>query len=371
MGFFYKHIIHPSLSRVVGRKAWTNNPYLGLVLDADEEDVIADELFRASLAYQDGLYSLPQDEKKAMDYCLKAANKGHAVAQLFMAQWLMKFHDDHNDNVMGWLMKAADQGERQSLYNLGISYHRGDIGGKTDIGKSHICFRASAEKLYGAACARMAVIFLNGEDGIEANKSIAKFWAWEANVNGDKEDGGLLNHLLERDDVDDNKLNWKKVYGEAAEAGERFAYHIMGIAYLNESKEKAIECWEKAASMGCNSSMYNLGVIQQQEEKYEKAFDLFKKPAEFGDEMAQYALANMLYKGLGVEKNVREAWHWNEKSVNFGYTPARYLLSVMCLENSVSEIMPDKVMRGMSYLEQAAQQGYEPAIHFYKNQSQK
>ena len=160
MGFFYKHIIHPSLSRVVGRKAWTNNPYLGLVLDADEEDVIADELFRASLAYQDGLYSLPQDEKKAMDYCLKAANKGHAVAQLFMAQWLMKFHDDHNDNVMGWLMKAADQGERQSLYNLGISYHRGDIGGKTDIGKSHICFRASAEKLYGAACARMAVIFL-------------------------------------------------------------------------------------------------------------------------------------------------------------------------------------------------------------------
>ena len=216
----------------------------------------------------------------------------------------------------------------------------------------------------------MALIYLNGEDGIAANKSIAKFWAWEANVNGDKEDGGLLNHLLEEGDVDENKLNWEKVYGEAAVAGERYAYHVMGIAYINGNKEKAIECWEKAASMGCCASMYNLGVIQQQQGNYEKAFELYKKPAESGEEMAQYALANMLYKGIGVEKNVKDAWYWNEKSVNFGYTPARYLLSIMCLENSVSEIMPDRVMRGMSYMEQAAQQGYEPAINYYKSKNQ-
>ncbi len=370
MGFLYKHVIHPALSHVIGRKAWTNNPYLGFVLDANEDDVIADELFRASLAYQYGNYFLPQDNQKAMDYCRKAAIKDHAVAQLFMSQWLMRFHDDHNEDVLNWLMKAAGQGERQSLYNLGISYHRGDIDGKIDINKSLICFRSSAEKLYGTACARMALIYLNGEDGIPADKSIAKFWAWEASINGDKEDGGLLNHLLEKDDVDGNELNWKKVYGDAAKAGERFAYHIMGVAYLNEDELRSVECWEEAASKGCNASLYNLGVVHQQQGNYKRAFEFYKKSAESGDQMAQYALANMLYNGIGVEKNLKEAWYWNEKSVNFGYDPARYLLAIMCLDNSISVIMPDKVMRGMSYMEQAAQHGYEPAISYSKSHNQ-
>ena len=91
----------------------------GLVITADSLkkefgkplDVIADELFRISLAYQHGYEMLPQDNKKAMEYCLKAASRGHAVAQLFAAQWLMRFHDDSNKEVMDWLMKAAEQGE--------------------------------------------------------------------------------------------------------------------------------------------------------------------------------------------------------------------------------------------------------------------
>lgn len=58
------------------------------------------------------------------------------------------------------------------------------------------------------------------------------------------------------------------------------------------------------------------------------------------------------------------------KIENFGYTPARHLLSIMCLENSVSEIMLDRVMRSMSYMEQVARQGYEPAINYYKNKDQ-
>ena len=78
MGFFYKHLFHQMLSKVTGHKAFTNNPYLGFVLDAGD-NAIADELFSISIAYQQD-YSLPQDNTKAMEYCLKAANRGHAVA---------------------------------------------------------------------------------------------------------------------------------------------------------------------------------------------------------------------------------------------------------------------------------------------------
>ena len=76
MGFFYKHFLHPMISSMIGHKAFTNNPYLGFVLDAGD-NAMGDELFSISLAYQQGHYSLPQDNKKAMEYCLKAANRGH------------------------------------------------------------------------------------------------------------------------------------------------------------------------------------------------------------------------------------------------------------------------------------------------------
>ena len=106
MGFFYKHLFHPMLSKVTGHKAFTNNPHLGFILDTDN-NAIADELFSVSLAYQHGHYSLPQDNTKAKEYCLKAANRGHAIAQNFAIQWSMKKDDDTSATVMYWLQKEA------------------------------------------------------------------------------------------------------------------------------------------------------------------------------------------------------------------------------------------------------------------------
>ncbi len=63
------------------------NPYIGMILKADEKDLIADEMYRVSLALQDGAYGLKPNAKRAYDYCYKAAEKGHSVAQLFMAMW--------------------------------------------------------------------------------------------------------------------------------------------------------------------------------------------------------------------------------------------------------------------------------------------
>ena len=84
MGFFYKHIIQPLIAKGIGKKAFTNNPYLGLVIDAPESDVIADEQFRVGMAYYEGAYMLPKDMDKALSYFKKAAevlrdkSDGHA-----------------------------------------------------------------------------------------------------------------------------------------------------------------------------------------------------------------------------------------------------------------------------------------------------
>ena len=369
MGFFYKHLIQPLLAKSMGKKAFTNNPYLGLIIDADEADVIADEQFRVGMAYHQGAYMLPQDNKKALTYFLKAAERGHAVAQLFMAMGCMKYHDDNNDAVMEWLMKAAENGERQAMYNLGISYHRGDLGGKVDVQKSFELFRRAAEKGYGASCARLATIYLNGEDGIEKNYAKAKFWALEAYGRGDEEDGSLFNHIANENDYIDGKVNTNKLYDEAADAGESHALFLIGNAFIEKEIEKAVEFWTKASELGslyakCNLARY----YRQVKNEHKTANKLFEEVAQLGIEEAQHSLAESFYYGFGVEKNIAKAWEWDEKALNMSYAPARYLLAVMCMQNELTEILPDKVMRGVSYMEQAAMDNYQPAVDFYNQQ---
>ena len=96
MGFFYKHIIQPLMAKILGKKAFTNNPYLGMIIDASDSDVIADEQFRVGMAYYEGAYMLPKDMNKALSYFRKAAERGHALAQTFMVMGCMNYNDDHN-----------------------------------------------------------------------------------------------------------------------------------------------------------------------------------------------------------------------------------------------------------------------------------
>ncbi len=376
MGFFYKHLIHPFLSKGVGKKSFSNNPYIGMIIDADENDVIADELFRLSLAYHEGAYMLPQDNKKAMYYCLKAAERGHAVAQLNAAQWLMRYHDDHSDDVLYWLQKAAEQGEPQSMYNLGISYHRGDIDGTTNIEASNNLFRGSAERGYSTAYSRMALIYFNGE-GVDKNLAIAKYWAWLdfANMSEEEKDQAFLYHLLEDDDIiDGNKLNFRKIIEDAAKSGERDAINNWASGLHNsDEKENAFELFKKSADLGLPTGQCNLArqYWTEARKEYDKAFELFKKAAEQNYEGGFYGMAVMNYQGLGREKDVQTAWECLEKSLNMANDEARFLFAVMHFNNDLQEILPDKVLRGASYLELAALNGFQPAIDYMNNLSSK
>ena len=115
----------------------------------------------------------------------------------------------------------------------------------------------------------------------------------------------------------------------------------------------------------------------------DKALSYFRKAAERGHAVAQlfmvmetihdsddhneeayYGLAVMYYQGLGVERDMKKAWEYLEKSINKGDAESRYLFAWMCLNNDMQEILPDKVLRGMSYMEQAAMDNYEPALDF-------
>lgn len=93
---------------------------------------------------------------------------------------------------------------------------------------------------------------------------------------------------------------------------------------------------------------------------YERARVLFEEASKSGNEHAFYGLAVIYYQGLGVTKDVKKVWEYLEKAINKGDTESRYLFATMCLNNDLLTILPDKVMRGMSYMEQAAMDNYQP-----------
>lgn len=221
-----------------------------------------------------------------MEFCEKAAEKGHVVAQLFLAQWLMQRPDDaKNKDVLKWLENAAKQGERQACYNYGISIHRGDLLNMDAVVDSLPYFRKSAELGYQHAYQRMALIYLNGE-GVEKNIAIAKYWAmlYYANeTNALARTQSLFLHLIDAEDVlDENKtmseviegstffgkpsenhnykkINHKKIIKEAAEAGERDAMCNMGTGLLSEDKDLAMNILQQAVTLGHPIAACNLG----------------------------------------------------------------------------------------------------------------
>lgn len=370
MGFFGK-LMNKALGALIGRKSFCSNPYLGLIIDANDDDVIADELVHVAMAYLQGNDMLPQDSKIAMQYFRKAAERGHPIAQLFMVMGMMRYPDDGNGEVLYWLEKAAEQGERQAMFNYAISLHRGDIGSQPDVQRSLEYFRRSAEKGYGAACARLALIYWNGEDGVEANKKIAKFWALETTAEGDEQDKSILSYVMTEDDVINNQLNVDKIITEASEEGEAHALYRKAYQYMNVDKEKVLEYWTKAAERGSLHAKCDLAVYTTNELKeYDKAIKLFEEAANAGIENAQTGLATIYAKGYGVEADMGKAWYWLEKAVNQALPMARFLLAQMTMNNELAEVLPDKVNRGTHYMELAAKDNYPAAIEFYKNNTE-
>lgn len=341
------------------------NPYIGLLLKADVNDLIADELYRLSLAYQYGEYGLSVNEDRAIQYCKLASEKGHEVAQLFYAMWLMKRPDDASPEVLYWLQKAAEQGERQSLYNLGISIHRGDIPDKDPVSDSLPLFRKSAELGYAPAYSRMAWIYNDGE-GVEKSKSIAKYWAWLDYSNCSSEDErakSIFNALIEQDDLisygdhmDESTsyiVNHKKIIEDAAEAGETDALNNWGTGLYNTDKRRGMELQQRALDMGHKIAACNMGrhLWTEEVKDYATALTLFMSSAEWGCAEAQYSLAIMYGEGLGVTKDLPLAWYWLEKSLNKGCNDARRYFAHLIMTNQLQDILADRVMRGPSYLE--------------------
>jgi len=89
-------------------------------------------------------------------------------------------------------------------------------------------------------------------------------------------------------------------------------------------------------------------------EDYDTAFKELFPIAQHGDSSAQLLVGNMYANGLGVGKNVSEAWKWYMKSAQQGNPTGQYSIGL----NTDINLYPEEAK---TWLEKSAKQGYSPA----------
>jgi Sel1 repeat/U-box domain len=136
-----------------------------------------------------------QSDELAVEWYHRAAEKGHAVAQLelgsmyFFAYGVLQSYT----NAAKWYQPAAEQGSAVAQYNLGNMYADG-IGVDRDDVKAADFYRQAAEQGYSSAQHNLGVLYHNGH-GVNQSYQLAAYWFFCAAAQGGEDAKLSLNKL--------------------------------------------------------------------------------------------------------------------------------------------------------------------------------
>ncbi|KAF9901565.1 hypothetical protein EC991_006013 [Linnemannia zychae] len=170
-----------------------------LQMAVERED--AEYQYRIGLQYVDG-QGVAQDFSKALKWLLKAANQGHAPAQLQVAN-IYRFglgRAKDSSKALKWFLRAADQGYGDAEYNVGMMYDTGN-GVAKDSSISMKWFLKAAEHENAYACWQIGFKYKGGH-GVPLDYSKAREWYWKAAEKG---------HPNGQDNIDDLELGESKL----------------------------------------------------------------------------------------------------------------------------------------------------------------
>jgi len=117
-----------------------------------------------------------------------------------------------------------------------------------------------------------------------------------------------------------------------------------------ELDRSELDAAEKAALQDAESAFKS--------ENYPKALALLRPLAERGNPRAQNGLAIMYARGMGVSRNLDQAFKWHQESALQGYALAQFFLGLMYADG---QAVPRNAARGASWLRVAAAQGLSVA----------
>lgn len=187
--------------------------------------------------------------------------------------------------------KAAEKGDADAMFNMGVMYHNGQ-GVQQDYREAMHWFRKAADKGVAEAMFGVGAIYHNGRGVLQDSRQA---------------------------------MNWFRKAGKRGHPGAMFnlasMYH-QGLCTPQDYR-KAMRWFRKAADKGNVDAMVNLALMYNKGEGvpqncYPQAKRWFRKAAERGNTKAMCNMAVMYWKGQGVPQDYRKAYAWSSVATAFG-----------------------------------------------------
>ena len=204
------------------------------------------------------------------------------------------------------LIKAAEQGNADAQYKLGLSYEHGDRVEQNYVKAAH-WYILSSNRGNANAQFNLANMY---EQGL-----------------------GVSKNLYEAADL----------YKAAAEQGHSNAQTHYGLCLKNgigteENQTEAVKWFVRASEKGNAAAIYHLGVCFEcgdgVDKDFSHALQLYLAAANQNYAEAQNALANCYMSGTGVPANYTEAVRWYSKAARGGNVAAQFNIG-FCCENGL------------------------------------
>jgi TPR repeat protein len=233
-------------------------------------------------------------------------------------QWADQVIPHRDTNVIDWYRAAAEHGDADAQYALGVMYDSGQ-----GVPRSYI----TATEWYSRAAEQ-------GDANAQSTLGLAY----------------LDGHGMPRDY--DKAARW---LGKAAKQGSAAAQYDLGLMYargqgLPQSYATAAEWYSRAAKQGDASAQSTLGLAYANgrgvPQSYGEAARWFRRAAEQGYADAQFNLGILYASGGGVPRDDVEAckW-WLLAKADSGSTDDAYTQSLDKLNQSASQMTADQMAR--------------------------
>ena len=246
-----------------------------LLKAAQEGDI--ESMNRLARAYYNGIGRVA-DYNKAFSLWQKTAEMGDAEG-LFWVGTLYGTGDVVSQSYIKsvqYFQKAANLGFSDALYQLGV-YKMHGFGCNIDWKEALTYCKAAAEKGCADAANEVGYLYDRGEHGVTKDDEKAFEWFLKAAEMNHTEAIRYVIRAYHDGLVED-------------EDGERFLYWV-----------------RKGINLNIPEVYLQIACYMYEDEEYETAFDYFQKASEEGEMVANHALAAMLIKGQGVDRDIERA----------------------------------------------------------------
>ncbi|OUS36860.1 hypothetical protein A9R00_11340 [Oleispira antarctica] len=282
-----------------------------------------------------------EKEKLALAYLQKS--KDMSLYELYnkgIDYWFgVKGVDKNYKIAFKWFKKAADLGDSDAQFNLGVIYTSGK-GVQQDYKEALYWYKKSADQGHVDAQFNLGIKYEFGEEGFQKNMKQAIYWYQKAADQGNAEAESKLGFLFERGEgvQQDYKeaLYWYKKSADQGNSGGQFN---LGLGYsqgrfVKKDTKQAFYWLQKAADQGLARAQFHLGLLYAWERGDDKqALYWLQKAADQGNSGGQFFVGDFYENGkAGLQQDHKKMLYWYQKSADQGYQQAIWALKRIALK---------------------------------------